>query len=204
MPYDLDKAYSQKFFSQRRSLEWRVPIIVNAIMDVINPKSVIDVGCGNGDLLEGFNLKIKSPCYGIEGTVNALPAIRSPMDNYVFIRDLRAHLEPNFLFRRVDLAVCFEVAEHLEPEYADVFVDNLCSLSDRILMSAAQPGQGGRYHVNCQPPSYWFYKFESRGYRRNHEIEDKLKEQWKSWRHKKGIKAYYNNLLCWERISPWE
>jgi hypothetical protein len=198
--YDLDKAYPSKFFTQRRSLEWRVPIIVDAIMHVLNPQSVIDVGCGNADLLERFSLKIKSPCYGIEGTTNALAAIRAPMNNYVFLRDLRAPLEPSFLLRRVDLAVCFEVAEHIELEYSDIFVDNLCSLSDHILMSAAHPGQGGKCHVNCQPQAYWFYKFESRGYRRNHQVEDDLKAQWAAWRHKKGIKAYYENLMYWEKI----
>ncbi|GAG74770.1 unnamed protein product, partial [marine sediment metagenome] len=155
--YDLDKAYNKKFFTQRRSLAWRVPIVVDAVMEVLNPKSVIDVGCGNGDLVQGFSYIIKSPCYGIEGTVNALDSMEMWLSNYVFVRDLRAPLD-EFLLQRAGLVVCFEVAEHIEEEYANVFVDNLCSLSDTILMSAAPPGQGGTYHVNCQPWSYWFHK----------------------------------------------
>lgn len=209
--YDLDKAYSRKFFEQRKSLSWRVPIVVNAILKVLQFKSVIDVGCGNGDLIKGIHDRrgvncINSEaikCFGIEGSANALPCFIG--DYYtnidVFLRDIRAPLQ-GLLIRKADLAICFEVAEHLEHEYADVFVDNLCELSDRILFTAATPGQGGRHHVNCQPFAYWFYKFESRGYRHNGKIVDQLKEHWKPWRHKKGIKAYYNNLMCWERIKP--
>jgi len=198
--YDLDIAYNKKFFAQRKSLSWRVPIVVDAIMEVFNPKSVIDVGCGNGDLLTRFSERIKSPCYGIEGTANALPAVGIPMNNYVFIRDLRKPIR-ELLIRRADIAICFEVAEHLEPEYADIFVDNLCSFSDMIVMTAAPPGQGGRCHVNCQSYPYWFHKFTDRGYRARTDLVMQLQRKWEPWQHKKGIKAYYNNLMIWERIA---
>lgn len=198
--YDLDKAYSKKFFTQRKSLAWKVPIVVDAVMETLNPKSIIDIGCGNGDLVEGFSRVIKAPCYGIEGTVNALNSMSTWLGNYVFIRDIRHPLD-DFLLQRPDLAICLEVAEHLEEEYANVFVDNLCSLSDTILMSAAPPGQGGNHHVNCQPWCYWFYKFTARGYRVNYDVVNQLRHRWDKWKDKKGIKAYYHNLMCWEVIK---
>lgn len=198
--YDLDKAYNKKFFAQRRSLAWRVPIVVDAIMKVLAPKSLVDVGCGNGDLVEGFSYKIEAPCYGIEGSINALDSMEAWLNNYVFIRDLRMPLD-DFLLQRADLAICFEVAEHIEEEYANVFVDNLCSLSDTILMSAAFPGQGGKCHVNCQDPNYWFHKFTTRGYRYKHSVVDWLRNIWEPWKNKKGIKAYHQNLMCWEAIK---
>jgi len=195
--YDLDKAYSKKFFDQRKSLGWRVFEIAPVIESILHPKSIIDVGCGNADILKGFDLNSKK--FGIEGTYNALDSIGTHENLYIFIRDIRKPLD-DILLQRADLAMCLEVAEHIEPEYADVFVDNLCSLSDRILMTAAPPGQGGNHHVNCKPFAYWFYKFTSRGYRYDDGIVTKLKSAWEPWRHKKGIKAYYNNLMYWERI----
>lgn len=195
--YDLDKAYNKKFFAQRESLAWRVPIVVEAITKVLNPKSVIDVGCGNGDLLDGLCSTLQRPCYGVEGTINALASITPSQQRYMFIRDIRYPFD-DFLLNRVDLALCFEVAEHIENEYANILVDNLCSLSDTILMSAAKPGQKGRYHVNCQPWSYWFYKFADRGYRANHSVVTEIREHLEKWKNKKGIKAYYQNLMCWE------
>lgn len=198
--YDLDAVYNKKFFKQRRSLAWRVPIVVDAVIDVLNPHSVIDVGCGNGDLVSGFYRKLKYPCYGIEGTVNALESIEPWLENYVFIRDLRHPLD-DFILKKLDLAICLEVAEHIEEEYAEVFMDNLCGLSDTILMSAAPPGQGGKCHVNCQIWDYWFYLFTARGYRPNHAVVEALKIHWEKWKNQKGIKAYYNNLMCWEVVK---
>ena len=206
--YNLNVVYNKEYYKQGKSLAWRVPIVVDAIMQVMAPKLVVDVGCGNGDLLGGFSQKIKAPCYGIEGTLSALSAIDETLGisvftpsttPYIFMRDLRGPL--NLLLHKVDLAICFEVAEHIEEEYANIFVDNLCSLSDRILMTAAPPGQGGNHHVNCQPYAYWLYKFLGKGYRYDHTVVNQLKNIWRPWRHKKGIKAYYNNLMCWERIE---
>jgi hypothetical protein len=55
------------------------------------------------------------------------------------------------------------VAEHLSRPRADGFVDDLVALSDRVLFSAAIPGQGGYGHVNEQPPSYWTERFRAAG-----------------------------------------
>jgi hypothetical protein len=56
------------------------------------------------------------------------------------------------------------VAEHLNPDQSDQFIDNLVRLSSRVLFSAAPPGQGGRNHINERPPGYWKGLFERRGY----------------------------------------
>ena len=201
--YDLDKAYSKKFFAQRKSLSWRVPIVCDAIIDVLKPKSVIDVGCGNGDLLRGFHDKgIK--ILGIEGTKNysantMLPLIE--VDEYVSLYPICIHdfRKKGFVCGKFDLAICFEVAEHIELEYTDIFLDNLCSLSDRILFSAAGPGQGGIHHHNCQHKVYWINKINAKGYICNFKIITKLQERWYPWQNKKGIKAYYQNLMYFER-----
>ncbi|MFW9899886.1 MAG: class I SAM-dependent methyltransferase [Candidatus Thorarchaeota archaeon] len=215
--YNLDKAYSKKFFTRRKSLAWRIPIVCDAIIDVLKPKSVIDIGCGNGDLVKGFiNRNIQT--FGIEGTVNAL----SDVENFdrIWIYDLRKDkIEHPFTFRKFDLAICFEVAEHIEPEYTNIFLDNLYSLSDRILFSAAGPGQGGIHHHNCQPKEYWEQKFKDKNYIRPdilideyvdntlqqiRPVETLLQFKWQKWRNKKGIKAYYQNLMYFERLEKWK
>ncbi len=59
----------------------------------------------------------------------------------------------------------FEVAEHLEEQFADVFIDNITKLSDVVVFSAAIPQQGGTHHVNEQWASYWTEKFRKKGYK---------------------------------------
>ena len=63
-----------------------------------------------------------------------------------------------------DLTISSEVAEHIDPQDTEIYMDNLTSFSDVILFSAAIPGQGGTHHVNEQWPSYWIDKFAARGF----------------------------------------
>src|SRR5579862_3100091 len=62
---------------------------------------------------------------------------------------------PFNLGRSFDLAMSFEVAEHLPPDAAKGFVDSLTRLAPLVLFSAAIPFQGGVGHINEQWPEYW-------------------------------------------------
>ncbi len=64
-----------------------------------------------------------------------------------------------------DLAISLEVAEHLSPERAMSFVEDICAAAPCVLFSAAIPHQGGRHHVNEQWQSYWTERFLQQGYR---------------------------------------
>src|SRR5690606_41065311 len=75
--------------------------------------------------------------------------------------DLR---HPFDLGRGFDLVICLEVAEHLPESSAADLVDSLCRHSNRILFSAAIPGQGGQNHLNEQWSEYWQAHLLSRGY----------------------------------------
>jgi hypothetical protein len=117
-------------------------------------------------------------------------------DRYV-IKDLR---EPFFDFPRYDLCLCLEVAEHIEPEYAEIFVRNLTRLSNDILISIAPPGQGGHHHVNCRDIEYWDGLFNAVGLTRLDNISDKVKSEIEPWKDKPGIKAYWYNLHFYRRL----
>jgi hypothetical protein len=93
---------------------------------------------------------------------------------------------------RRDIALSFEVAEHLQERYADRFVALLCRASETIVISAATPGQGGLDHVNEQEHSYWIAKFTLQGYT----FDEMLSTSWRSrWKEKGAVKCYYNNLM---------
>lgn len=69
-------------------------------------------------------------------------------------------------YKKFDLAMSIEVAEHLEERYLENFIDSMCMASDLILFSAATKYQGGNHHVNEQLQSYWVAKFAVHGYRK--------------------------------------
>lgn len=186
--------YKDVFFRRRNSLLWRVPIVCEAIIKEFSPASVVDVGCAIGEFVMGFHGK-SIFSYGIEGSERCLPHIVVAR-RLIRIRDLRKKFDLQMFF---SLVMCFEVAEHIEPEYTDQFLDNLVNLSDRVLLTAAPPGQGGHYHVNCQPKQYWIDKFDNLGYKNNQERAENVKTSWEPWKKKKEMGAYYNNLLYFER-----
>jgi hypothetical protein len=47
--------------------------------------------------------------------------------------------------------------------------------SDKIIISAAKPGQGGHGHFNEKEPEYWIEKFLKSGYHYNAELTSKMK-----------------------------
>ena len=163
----VEKTYGGGFFRRRNKLAWRVGLICETVAAIYEPKSLIDLGCANGDLVGGFNDLGVAAC-GIEGSSACLPHLACEKDR-VMIHDLR---EPVLIHSKFDLCTCLEVLEHIEPEFANVIANSLAGLSNQLLVSAAPPGQGGIGHVNCQPKEYWIEKFAVRGF-----VRDKKKDE---------------------------
>lgn len=153
-------SYSSEFFDSlrdgsRRSAEIIVPLILN----LFRPSSVIDIGCGTGSWLSIFK-KHGLDILGVDGDYIDSNSLEVPQEYFV-----RADLsKPLKIDRTFDVVMSLEVAEHLEAEYADQFVDNLIAHGSFIVFSAAIPFQGGTHHVNEQWPDYWAAKFAARGF----------------------------------------
>jgi hypothetical protein len=107
---------------------------------------------------------------GVEASSAAIRA--SGCSDLIVRHVLRQPLELN---RRFDLVWCFEVAEHIHPDYVETFLDSLVRHSDTVAMSAAPPGQGGEGHCNEQAQSYWIAKLASRGYCLHEEWTNELR-----------------------------
>lgn len=191
---ELSEIYGKEFFSARRKVHWRAPIVVGAIRKVLNPESVVDVGCSTADLVREWNRNL-IPAVGIEGDNSCL---EFAVTDKIVIQDLRILNKPIGWF---DLCTSFEVAEHIEPEYASRFSANLVNLSDRLLISAAPPGQGGTYHVNCKSLSYWQEIFSSFGYIHNEDVVTKIREELEQTSNIRNwpIKVIHKNLSFFEK-----
>lgn len=192
----LEDIYKRSFFGKRFRLDWRAPYVVNAVRVAFNLSpcdSVIDVGCAIGEYVKEF-IRQGFMAQGIEGSKNAVEFFEA---DTIHVIDLR---KPLTMTKRYDVVMSLEVAEHIEPEYADTYVDNLIALAKRsILLTAAPPGQGGHYHVNCQPQSYWERKFFAKGWHRAHMREDIFKHALRKVRHRKEIRAYLGNVMIFRK-----
>lgn len=141
----------------RRSANHMVP----RVLQLTDARSVVDVGCGNGDWLVAFIDNGVSEVLGVEGPESDPSEVSIPASQVLF-HDLT---EPFVIDRQFDLAVCLEVGEHLDPEHARGLVTSLVGLAPVVLFSAAIPGQGGHHHVNEQWPDYWEALFAEHRYR---------------------------------------
>jgi len=118
------------------------------------PDSYLDVGSGTGAMVETAQ---RMGIYAV-----GLDQLPRPHNPHLFQVDLRNTIQ---LSQTFDLVSSIETAEHIEPEYADHFVKTLTSNAKRrIVFTAAQPGQIGHRHYNCQPMTYWREKFHRHGW----------------------------------------
>lgn len=134
--------------------------IVPILLEISNPTSIIDVGCGVGAWLQVFREHGLTDVMGLDGDYIKREMLLIPTEQFR-TTDLKKPFE---LPRTFDLAICLEVAEHIPPESADGFIDCLTKLAPLICFSAAIPHQGGTSHINEQWPEYWAQKFSKRGY----------------------------------------
>ena len=171
----LDDIYDEKFFIDHLDDEWLMETksITELIYDKFKPKSVVDFGCGSGSYLYFFSKLGVNKLKGFEGSQNAIELALIDK-KYIDRCDITKKIE---LDETYDVCVCFEVAEHLDEDCVDMFLDNLCSSSATILFTAAPPGQGGRHHVNLKPSQYWIQKFEERHYCYQKSLTDGFKKE---------------------------
>jgi SAM-dependent methyltransferase len=155
------KDYKPAFFSAlNASWSRSAEVVVPLIIDLINPRSVIDIGCGTGSWLAVIKTHHIDDVLGVDGPWVPDKSLRIPKSCFL-ARDLT---KPIDIERRFDLAISLEVAEHLDRDCARSFVDTLVKLSPVVLFSAAIPYQGGTHHVNEQWPDYWAELFGEHGY----------------------------------------
>ncbi len=126
----------------------------------IKPASLLDVGCGTGTWMKAAEELGIADVLGIDG-IEVPPDQRLTSPDKFILHDL---IQPWNLGRRFDVALCLEVAEHIESLNTSALLDALACHSDTVFFSAACPGQPGQHHVNCQWPSHWQEAFNERGY----------------------------------------
>lgn len=156
----MSNIYNERYYDDMlRKNPQIAEVLMPTILDVINPKSVIDFGCGIGAfLVEPQNRGIRF--LGIDGEYLDRKRLLISEDNFM-VADLSKKVE---IPEKYDLAISFEVAEHVNKENAEIFVENITNVSDVVVFSAAIPRQTGRGHVNLQPTSYWCDLFKKKGY----------------------------------------
>ena len=153
--------YSPEYFSSIRSLSRAsAEVVAPLVMKLLRPCRVVDVGCGTGAWAAAFKAAGADDVLAIDGDYCDRASLEIAEREFL-AADLT---KPLILPDRYDLAICLEVAEHLNSECACQLIESLTKLAPAVLFSAAVPFQGGEHHVNEQWPSYWISLFAERDY----------------------------------------
>jgi SAM-dependent methyltransferase len=187
--------YDSKYFNQ---LIFRCDYrsIAESIVQQYSPQSVIEVGCGNGDLSRELAM-MGVDVFALDGYADP----RFSADEKITFKKvdfndtfaLKNHVAT--LAKKFDVAICLEVAEHLDPSVSSVLIEVLTSVADVVIFSAAVPGQGGDGHINCRPREFWHDLFSKHNFKVVDTIREKLKE-------KDGVATWYRlNILDYARKS---
>lgn len=191
--------YKGGFFKNRHRLEWRAPIVCQAIAKVFKlktgtPSTIIDVGCAIGEYVKWFN-ENGYLAWGIEGSNASQEFWLTPQ---ISVTDIREPLPDAVNKYHYNLAMSLEVAEHIEPEYTETYLENLTRLSETILITAAPPGQKGHGHVNCQEKGWWEAEMKNLWFKRNRNLEQLFVQELEPIKHRKEVNVYAKNCMIFQ------
>ncbi len=168
--FDLDSFYPKDILKDiaptQEAIDDYIYSVINNSKKYINRDitSVVDFGCRGGHYIKRF-LELGIDAVGVEGTTGGYETmleIGIP-NNKAYLLDLRRYISLN---RKFDVAICTEVAEHLEPPFSSQLVNTLTSHSDVIFFSSEEPGtnENHYHHCNEQPNKFWINLFDFYGF----------------------------------------
>ncbi len=149
---DLAEIYDESFYENNVADSLRsARIYINHLWSFVQPRSVLDVGCGRGTWLKACRELGSKKLWGFDGHWNTQSRM---IDSAIYFVSIDLN-RPFSVEEKFDLAMSLEVGEHLHPSAASAFVKSLAEASDMVLFSAAYTMQGGTNHINEQPHTYW-------------------------------------------------
>jgi hypothetical protein len=147
-------------------------------------KTCLDLGCGHGEYTKFLNDN-KIITKGYDGN----PHTKLITNGLCDILDLSEKIN----LEKCECVISLEVGEHIPKEYEDIFIKNLINHSSKIIIiSWANPGQGGYGHVNCQANEYIRKKIELYGWKSILSEENILRE-------KSSMSWFKNTIMVFER-----
>ena len=134
----------------------------------VEAQTIIDLGAGLGDYVKVL-LKNGLDARGYDGN----PASQTLSDGYVSVMDLTLPIN----LGKADWVLTLEVAEHLPPQYEEIFLNTVHKLNKKgVVLSWAVEGQGGFGHFNERNNDYAKKKMADLGYENDLAAEKFLRE----------------------------
>lgn len=167
---DLASIYDQEFFQQHANnmpAFRELAMLIDEVIGYEHERSIMDIGCGHGFLVESLRQRGYASSYGLEGSSSAQSVWPEQFHSYYTLQDITDKESCNAA-RATDVVCSFETAEHIDSLYAKQYIGLLTQHRPGIIFFSAATvlqdcGQNPT-HVNEQPFSYWISYFREDGY----------------------------------------
>ena len=142
-PYSREHPHWLDFFNK----------IADEIVRTIRPKSVLDVGCAKGFLVEALRDR-GVEAYGIDISEHAVSEVREDIRPFCSVAGATEPIQ-----RHYELITCIEVCEHLSEFEARSAIRNMATHADAVLFSSTPSDFAEPTHINVRPIIYWLRAF---------------------------------------------
>jgi SAM-dependent methyltransferase len=104
---------------------------VKRVFDLSNINSFCDIGCSTGHLIDFISSYNSIDVAGVEYFQYQKESASSSVQECINIFDIRDPLDTDIKF---DIVNCAEVAEHVDPKYLHIFLDNIKKITGKYLI----------------------------------------------------------------------
>lgn len=128
------------------------------IIKQLNPKTVLDVGCAIGYLVESFRDRGVS-AEGIDISDYALSMVRDDIKPYCMKQSVTDNIT-----KKYDLITCIEVLEHLPAGDIAFAIENICNSTNMVIFSSTPFDYNEETHISVHNPEFWAEQFAYNGF----------------------------------------
>ncbi|WP_373069705.1 methyltransferase domain-containing protein [Gemmatimonas sp.] len=166
LPYERNEHWS-RFFGA----------VADAIVRELRPRTVLDVGCAMGFLVE--ELRIRGvEAWGVDVSEYAIDHVHPSVAEFCAVSSAANEVLPDRFPTSFDLVTCVEVLEHLGDEDVLRALINLTKHADRLLFSSSPEDHTEATHLNVKPPDEWSARLAALGMWRNLDLDASFLTPW--------------------------
>lgn len=163
---DLNSLYPEKYFEHDHVKPETVENYCRLIPEFYEkitgkkPEKIVEFGSAGGWFTKKFD-DLGFTITGLEGTQAGYDACIKRGVKHIYKHDLRKHV-----IIESDIALCTEVAEHIEPPFSAILVESLCDSSNLVWFSFEEPNTNAAHvhHCNEMPAKFWINLFDFYGF----------------------------------------
>jgi hypothetical protein len=147
-------------------------MVADRVVGVVNPSTVLDVGCAKGLLVQALREK-GVDASGLDVSEHAVETAHPDVRDHLRVASATEPIEG-----RYSLVTCIEVLEHMAPVPTQHAIDRMTEVTDRILFSSSPSDHREPTHINTRPTDQWVASFAERGFYRRTDVDLSFLTPW--------------------------